>query len=128
MFTRHNSAKPTKPRVTITKEEIDAAERFQECLRQQYEIALQSMREDVEIGAFYLSGQTMIRISKIEMVPTSGALMLTGVEESGRPVVVAGYFKSMDVMFRRVELSKDAARTSLEFHIRSRHEAVAGLS
>jgi hypothetical protein len=112
--------KPVKAQIvgySASEEQIEAAERFHKSLRHRYEAARQGTQD--EIGAFYRSGQVMIRVSKIEVVPSIEVLALTGVDENGGHVVVAGYFKSMDVMFRKVEAANSVSRHSVEFSVRA---------
>ena len=101
MFFQRKLVKAQMPVCIASKEQIDAAEQFHENLRHRYEAALQNTQH--EVGAFYRSGQVMIRVSRIETVPAIEVLMLTGVDENGDHLVIAGHLKSMDVMFRNVE-------------------------
>jgi len=117
MFFRHKPAKTHIPEFLASKEQVEAAERFYESLRHGYAAAVQSARS--EIGVFYQSGQVLIRVLKIELLPAIQVLMLTGVAENGDRLVVSGYYKSMDVMFREVKPAVEAQRTPVEFHERA---------
>ncbi|MGA3090135.1 MAG: hypothetical protein ABSD75_16100 [Terriglobales bacterium] len=119
MFLRRKPAKIKTPEIIVPGEQIEDAARFLDDLRRRYETAIQSLQDDEQVAAFYQSGQVLVRVSAIQMLPAHSLLMLTGTDKNGDHVVVSSYYKSMNVDFRTVNSANLKTRSTVQFSLQA---------
>jgi hypothetical protein len=116
MFGRRKAAEIETP-IIVPRERIEDADRFLDNLKRRYQIALQSVQDDEQVAAYYQSGQVLVRVSAIQILPAQSVLMLTGRDESGHHIVVSSYYKSMDVDFRKIRRGEVERPPTVQFSL-----------
>jgi hypothetical protein len=107
----------TKTRIIVPREQIEDADRFLDDLRRRYQTAVQSIQDDEQVAAFYQSGQVLVRVSAIQMLPAQSILMLTGTDESGNHLVMSSYYKSTNVDFRKIKRGELETPSTVQFSL-----------
>jgi hypothetical protein len=105
-------------RLEITPIHVQEAELFRKGLEALYESMVPGLKGDEEIAIFYETGKETIRVSHLKMASNS-VLILTGEDENGNGTAVAGYFKSMQLIYKKLKLGEKKERTPIGFSTQS---------
>lgn len=87
----------------ITPIHIQEAERFAKGLQDFYEAIEGGLKNDEEIQVFYDTGAERILVHHIRMA-ADNVLILTGADAAGNVTSVAGYFKSMNLIYKKIKV------------------------
>jgi hypothetical protein len=93
---------------------VQEAERFQKGLAALYESIVPGLKPDEEIAIFYETAKETIRVTHLKMASDS-VLILTGRDENGNGTAVAGHFKSMHLIYKKLKLGDKKQRTLIGF-------------
>ncbi len=99
----------------ITPLHVQESKAFQEGLKTLYETLQASQRDDEEIAVFYEAGKDTIRVYRIQMT-ADVVLVLAGLDGAGNPTAVAGHFKSMNLVYKKIKRTEpQKERTPIGF-------------
>jgi len=93
---------------------VQEAERFQKGLALLYESMVPGLKPDEEIAIFYETGKETIRVTHLKMASNS-VLILTGRDENGNGTAVAGHFKGVNLIYKKLKLGETKQRTPIGF-------------
>jgi len=72
------------------------------------------LEDDEEIAVFYETSKETVRVDRIKMACNS-VLILAGEDMEGNRTAVAGHFKSMNLIYKKVKLGDKKQRTPIGF-------------
>jgi hypothetical protein len=93
---------------------VQEAERFQKGLAVLYDSMVPGLKPDEEIAIFFETGKETIRVTHLKMASDS-VLILTGRDENGNGSAVAGHFKGMHLIYKKLKLGETKQRIPIGF-------------
>lgn len=93
---------------------VTQSQLFHKGLRSVYQSIEPGLKPDEEIAILYETGKETIHVTNLK-IESDSVLLLTGKDENGNGTAVAGHFKSMHLIYKKLKLGDMKQRTPIGF-------------